>query len=202
MKKQSLYRKLITCNSFEAGGGGNAGTLNYQAPLNTHSSPDVSQNPAKFVSGDLNKYYDPYRSGQPDTETTDTDGTFDKDVEKLFQGKEKPTVDDILTALDMELSKMIHKDKNFAKRTVIDNMLKHGAKYYTKLDNLNINDKEMNMDPSIQEQEKSNLINLLDKMVEDKKARRIEPNTAIQDILKEKENNKINRLNNLVKKII
>ena len=202
MKKSSLYKQLITCNSFEAGGGGNAGTLNYQAPLNTHTSPDVSQDPAKFVSGDLNKYYDPYRTGQPDTSTTDTDGTFDKDVEKLFKGKEKPTIDAILTGLDVELSKMVHKDKNFAKRTVIDNMLKHGADYYTGLNNLNINDKEMNMDPTIQEQERTNLINLLDKMVEEKKAKRIEPNTAIQDILKEKSNDKTNKLNSLYKRVI
>lgn len=176
-------------NAFDAAPGGTAGIINYQAPIGTHSSPSNYQDPSK----NYNKYYDPNVTGQPDTQVTDS-GSFDKDVEKLFVGKEKPTIDDVLAGMQYELQNMIQKDKRVAKERVIDNMKKHGPKYYTKLHMLNIDDSDMT--PEMKER-----VNVLNKMVAEKQEKRkdLKLNDAIQDILREKRETKFAKSDCLIK---
>jgi hypothetical protein len=212
---ESIQQKVEE-NSFDAGVGGMAGSINTQPGYGTFSSPDVAQNPASFHSSDYNKYYDKHSTGQPDTQITDTSGSFDADVEKLFQKKQKPTPDDIFCGMEYEMGRMIHKDKRTAKEIVINNLKKHGPKYYTKLGMLNItepdlslnlnelnmmniNDKTMDVSPVMQER-----INVLNQMVAEKEAKRadLKLNDAIQDILREKREQRISRTNDLLKRTI
>lgn len=185
--------KSIKENSFDPAPGGAAGALNYQAPIGTHSSPSNYQDFSKFSSSDYNKYYDKNQTGQPDTRKTDESGSFAKDVDQIFKSKEKPTIDDVMCGIQYELQNMLRKDKRIAKERVIDNMKKFGPKYYTKLDMLNINDKEMK--PEMQER-----INILNKMVAEKEAKRqdLKLNDAIQDILREKRDQKFAKADCLI----
>lgn len=177
-------------NSFDAAPGGTSGTLNYQAPIGTHSSPSNYQNP----SSDFNKYYNKNTTGQPDTQVSDNSGSLDKDVEQLFKDREKPTIDDVMAGIQYELQNMTKKDKRIAKERVIDNMKKFGPKYYTKLHMLNIDDTDMT--PQIKER-----VKLLDKMISEKKEKRAEfkINDAIENILREKNQKKIDKSNCLLK---
>jgi hypothetical protein len=177
-------------NAFDAAPGGTSGIINYQAPVGTHSSPSNYQD----SSNNFNKYYDPNATGQPDTQITGDSGSFDGDVENLFVGKEKPTIDDVMAGLQYELQNMIKKDKRVAKERVIDNMKKHGPKYYTKLHMLNIDDTDMT--PEMQER-----VNVLNKMVAEKQEKRkdLQLNDAIQDILREKREKKFAKSDCLIK---
>lgn len=74
------------------------------------------------------------------------DNYFDPQVDQLFQGKKNtPSPDDIMSALQYELSNMVKKDKTIAKATVLKNM-KGDPEYYSKLHMLNIDDKDMKVD--------------------------------------------------------
>lgn len=172
-------------NAFDAAPGGTSGIVNYQSPIGTHSSPSNYQDPSKFTSNDYNKYYNKDTTGQPDTNVTDKSGSFDSDVEKLFKGKEKPTIDDVMAGMQYELQNMNLKDKRIAKERVIDNMKKHGPKYYTKLHMLNIDDTDM-------DSQMAERVNILKKMVSEKEEKRknLKLNDAIQDILREKREKK------------
>jgi hypothetical protein len=177
-------------NSFDPAGGGMSGALNVQPSLGTHSAP--------MISGyGQNGYFDPNSTGQPDTRVTDTSGSFDQDVEQLFKQKEKPTPDDIMCGIEYELHNMVHRDKRIAKERVIDNLKKHGPKYYTKLNMLNIDDKEMDPTDNFQES-----VNLLNKMISEKNDRRKDTrlNDAIQDILNEKRARKSFKSDELLKR--
>ena len=192
-------KQLIKCNSFDAAPGGMAGSVSTQPGWGTFASPVVSQNPNSFDSSNYNKYYNKDTTGQPDTQVMDNSGSFDKEVEKIFQKKEKPTPDDILCGIQYELQNMVKKDKRIAKERVIANIKKHGAKYYTKLGMLNIDDKDMDVNPIMQER-----MNILKQMMEEKKERRnpLKLNDAIQDILKEKRNKQTTKSNTLIQKSI
>lgn len=181
-------------NSFDAAPGGVSGALNYQSPVGTHSSPTNYQDPSKFSTGDYNKYYNKDSTGQPDTVKMDNSGSFDKDVEQLFTKKEKPTIDDIMAGMQYELQNMVHKDKRIAKERVIDNLKKFGPKYYTKLHMLNIDDTDMA--PQMRER-----LNVLNKMVSEKEEKRkdLKLNDAIQDILREKREQKFAKSDCLIK---
>jgi hypothetical protein len=89
---------------------------------------------------------------------------------------------------------MLRKDKRVAKERVVDNMKKFGPKYYTKLHMLNIDDKDMT--PEMKER-----VNVLNKMVAEKQERRSELklNDAIQDILREKREQKFAKSDCLIK---
>jgi hypothetical protein len=189
--------KNINENSFDGASIGSAGALNYQTPVGTHSSPSNYQDPSKFSSSDYNKYFNKDITGQPDTQKSDNSGSFSKDVEQLFKQKEKPTIDDIMAGMQYELQRMIKKDKRVAKERVIDNMKKHGAKYYTQLDMLNIDDKEM--EPEIQER-----INIINQMISEKQEKRkdFKLNDEIQNILREKQEQKFCKTDYLLKKSI
>lgn len=91
---------------------------------------------------------------------------FDNDVNQLFD-KDKgvtPSPDDIMSALQYELSQMVKKDKAIAKKTVLDN-LKKDPQYYSRLHMLNIDDKEMKVDESRHARTKA----VLDEMIASKK---------------------------------
>lgn len=177
-------------NSFDAAPGSIDGSLSYQAPIGTHSSPSNYQD----QSNDYNKYYDNNTTGQPDTHIMDDSGSFDKDVEQLFTKKEKPTIDDVMAGMQYELQNMVKKDKRIAKERVIDNLIKFGPKYYTKLHMLNIDDTDMA--PEMRER-----VNVLNKMVAEKQEKRkdLKLNDAIQDILREKRENKFAKSDCLIK---
>lgn len=188
-----MSNKIVE-NSFYPAPGGSLGSLNYQSSIGNHASPNNYQNPSKFASSDANKYFDSNSTGQPDTRTSmDQSGSFDGEVEKLFKNKEKPTMDDVLAGIHYELNNMIAKDKHIAKLKVIDNLKKHGPKYYTKLHMLNIDDKDM--DSPMAER-----INVLNQMIEEKKEKRkdMQLNDSIKDILQQKRDEKIEKSNYLI----
>lgn len=169
-------------NAFDPAPGGSAGSINMQPGYGMYP-PNAYQDPAKFDSSNYNKYYNKDSTGQPDTRVTDPSGSFNADVERLFKGKQKPTPDDILCGIQYELQNMVRKDKRVAKELVIQNMKKHGPKYYTGLGMLNINDKNMDTTPVMQER-----LNILNQMIAAKEAKRVDLklNDAIQAILQEK----------------
>jgi hypothetical protein len=177
-------------NAFDAAPGGTSGIVNYQAPVGTHSSPSNYTTP----TDGFNKYYDSNATGQPDTHVNDDSGSFDGDVEQLFKDKDKPTIDDVMAGMQYELQNMIRKDKRVAKERVIDNMKKFGPKYYTKLHMLNIDDTDMT--PEMKER-----VNVLNRMVAEKQKKRkdLQLNDAIQDILREKREQKFAKSDCLIK---
>ncbi len=187
-------------NSFDGAPGGFGGSINVQPSLGTHSSPDVSQNPAKFANG----YYNPDVTGQPDTRMMDNSGSFDGEVEKLFAKKDKPTPDDMFAGLDYELSHMVKKDKSIAKQRVIDNMKKHGPKYYSGLNMLNIDEPSLtsNISENNQSAAMKERIRVLDDMVKIKSDRRQKMDPSIADILNVKREAKLNKFVELLKKPI
>jgi hypothetical protein len=170
-------------NSFDAAPGGSAGSINGQGGASFATQNSAYNDPAKFATGNYNKFYNKDTTGQPDTRVTDPSGSFNADIDRLFQNKQKPTPDDILCGIQYELQNMVRKDKRVAKELVIQNMKKHGPKYYTGLGMLNINDKNMDTTPVMQER-----INILNKMVAAKEAKNVDMklNDAIQAILQEK----------------
>jgi hypothetical protein len=187
--------KNIKENSFDAAPGGMAGSINMQGGSSFATQNSAFQDPSKFESPGYNKFYDPNVTGQPDTREVGDSGSFDRDVEQLFQGKQKPTPDDVLCGIQYELQNMVKKDKRIAKEKVIDNMKKFGPKYYSKLGMLNIDDKKVDSS-TMQER-----VNLLNKMVAEKASRRegMKLNDAIADILNEKRTMKTAKTDWLIK---
>ena len=93
------------------------------------------------------------------------DQQFDPQVDQLFKGKKQtPSPDEIMSALQYELSQMVKKDKAIAKKTVLKN-LKTDPHYYSKLNMLNIDDKNMKVDESTFSKTKA----VLDEMIAAKK---------------------------------
>lgn len=75
----------------------------------------------------------------------DPDKQYDGEVDQLFKKKQTPSPDEIMSALQYELSNMVKKDKAIAKQEVLKN-LKQDPHYYSRLDMLNIDDKKMKVD--------------------------------------------------------
>ncbi len=108
-------------------------------------------------------------------EPLDPTKEFDPQVDQVFQKKDTPSPDEVMSALQYELSNMVKKDKAIAKQTVLDH-LKKDPHYYSRLDMLNIDDKKMKVDEEIMK-EQTKLVNqstfektkaLLDSMVADR----------------------------------
>jgi hypothetical protein len=92
------------------------------------------------------------------------DARFDPQVDQLFQGKKQtPSPDEIMSALQYELSQMVKKDKAIAKQTVLKNM-KEDPHYYSRLHMLNIDDKKMKVDETTFSKTKA----VLDEMIAEK----------------------------------
>lgn len=167
MVKNSKIRE----NNFEPAVGGSAGASSYGTSYGTPSGGDVSQDPGSFSSSEKGVSHFangptgsvvPNLPTPPDRINTDRSHTspldnaeekesqrplnpdhmFDKDVDQIFQKKNTPSPDEIMSALQYELSNMVKKDKAIAKRTVIQN-LKKDPQFYSRLKMLNISDKDM-----------------------------------------------------------
>jgi len=70
---------------------------------------------------------------------------FDPQVDQIFQKKDTPSPDEIMSAMQYELTNMVTKDKTIAKQTVLKNY-KEDPHYYSRLLNLNIDDDKMKVD--------------------------------------------------------
>jgi len=99
----------------------------------------------------------------------DPDKELDPKVDQLFQKKQTPSPDEIMSALQYELGNMVKKDKFIAKQTVLKNM-KNDPHYYSRLDMLNIDDKKMKVDESSTNMDTfSKTKSVLDEMVAERK---------------------------------
>ena len=78
---------------------------------------------------------------------------FDPQVDQVFQKKDTPSPDEVMSALQYELTNMVCKDKAIAKQMVLDN-LKTDPHYYSRLINLNIDDDKMKVDEMKENQTK------------------------------------------------
>jgi hypothetical protein len=126
-------KKLIRENSFDGAGGGSNGTLNYQSPLNTPSTPISTA-----TYGKENHYS---VTNVAPTHNTDLNDLYEK-VRKLYadaEGTDWPDLDQIIAGLSFEMGQTIKVDKTRAFEKVIDN-LSRNSHYYSDLDQLNIND--------------------------------------------------------------
>jgi hypothetical protein len=135
-----MSKPQVKENEFSPAGGGATGTLNYQAPYGTHSSPEVSQNPAQFDSSNRNKAVG--NTGNTRKNGPDRD-SMKADINALYAGKkETPTPDEIITGIKFEMSQQIKQDKAMAKEAVLKN-LKKDPKFYSGLKMMNITDDDM-----------------------------------------------------------
>ena len=98
----------------------------------------------------------------------DPEKELDPKVDQLFQKKQTPSPDEIMSALQYELGNMVKKDKFIAKQTVLKNM-KNDPHYYSRLDMLNIDDKKMKVDESENKDTFSKTKAVLDEMIESRK---------------------------------
>ena len=123
----------------------------------------------------------------------DPNKQYDSQVDQLFKGKKQtPSPDEIMSALQYELSKMVKKDKAIAKQQVLKN-LKTNPHYYSRLDMLNIDDKDMKVDEnSTFEKTKA----VLDEMIATRKKNVAVANTPeITEIFKDLTNRRMGRGN-------
>lgn len=104
--------------------------------------------------------YDVQKSQKP----LDPEKQLDPQVDQMFQKKQTPTPDEIMSALQYELGNMVKKDKFIAKQTVLKNM-KTDPHFYSTLQNLNIDDKKMKVDESSNMDKFSKTKAVLDEMI-------------------------------------
>lgn len=125
----------------------------------------------------------------------DPDKEYDGQVDQIFQKKQTPSPDEIMSALQYELSQMVKKDKAIAKQTVLKN-LKSNPHYYSRLDMLNIDDDKMKVDESNSTFDKTKA--LLDAMVAARKKNIAVANTPeISEIFKDLSDKRLARKNRL-----
>jgi len=167
-----INNKILKENSFDGAPAGGAGTSAYAPTLNTFSSPTVVQNPKNFHSSDANKEYSEKTKKYAEFSNT---GSLEDDINSIFKKKHTPSPDDILSALQYELGRMITKDKTLAKQTVLSN-IKKDPYYYRSLHMMNIDDKKM----QVEETKK-----VIDAMIQERNKMRVF-NEPLKDIMKEK----------------
>lgn len=134
---------IIKENEFFPAPGGQAGAVNYQTPLNTHSSPEVTQNPENFVDPNANKTMGKDSNTAKDGNPQPQD--LQKDLDQVYNKKKVPTADQVKAGLNYEMHNMIKPNKELAKEKVMAN-LKQDPEYYGALHHLNIDDKHMQVD--------------------------------------------------------
>lgn len=78
---------------------------------------------------------------------------FNPQVDQLFQKKNTPSPDEVMMGLQYELNNMVKKDKAIAKQMVLNN-LKKDDHYYSRLQNLNIDDDKMKVDENLMNENK------------------------------------------------
>jgi hypothetical protein len=118
----------------------------------------IDTNGEPSPSGEANNI----QAGKP----LDPSKQLDPKVDKIFQKKNTPSPDDVMAALEYEMSRMVKKDKLIAKQIVLKNMQKDPY-FYSRLHMLNIDDKAMQVDESKFSKTKK----VLDDMVADKQRR-------------------------------
>jgi hypothetical protein len=219
-----MANKIVKENSFEGAPGGGSGTLNYQTGYGTPSGGNTTQNPSHFASSDstVNNFVPNTTSGsavipkmpeRPDriggtksspagatdqsiaNKPLNPDQEFDPKVDQLFQKKQTPSPDEIMSALQYELSKMVKKDKTIAKQQVLKN-LKTDPHYYSRLDMLNIDDDKMKVDEDTSTFSKTKAV--LDEMIAARKKNVAVANTPeINQIFKDLTDRRLARKNTL-----
>ena len=127
----------------------------------------ISLNPVSpDVQGDKQK------SNKP----LDPQKELDPHVDQIFKKKDTPTPDEVMSAIQYELGNMVKKDKFIAKQTVLKNM-KNDPHYYSRLDMLNIDDKKMKVDESVEETTFSKTKAVLDEMISQRQKKVATANT-------------------------
>ena len=106
--------------------------------------PDVVQ-PKPVDKIDTTTSPDAAAERQKSEKPLDPTKEFDPQVDQVFQKKDTPSPDEVMSALQYELTNMVTKDKTIAKQTVLNN-LKQDPHHYSKLQNLNIDDDKMKVD--------------------------------------------------------
>lgn len=135
-------------NNFEPGTGGTSGTVNYQAPIGIHASPEVSQNPDSFETKNKPNTLSDKAMGSAGNTAKDVPPSpmdMGKAVDQIYSKKQVPTADQVKAGLDYELHNMIKPDKHMAKERVLSN-LRRDPKYYGELYHMNVDDEHMKVD--------------------------------------------------------
>ena len=115
----------------------------------------------------------------------DPNKELDPKVDQIFQKSQTPSPDEVMSALQYELGRMVKKDKFIAKQEVLKNM-KADPHYYSRLDMLNIDDKKMKVDESTPTDTFSKTKSVLDEMIAERKKRAARAATPeINEIFKE-----------------
>ena len=141
-----MAKRPIKENEFFGAPGGSSGTVNYQAPIGTHSSPNVSQDPDKFEDDKVNTVQGKALGQHSNTaKNVPNPADMANAVDQIYSKKKVPTADEVKAGLDFEIHNMIKPDKAKAKELVLKN-LKRDPEYYGKLHHLNIDDKTMKVD--------------------------------------------------------
>jgi hypothetical protein len=131
-------------------------------------SPDAKYSPISISKP--NTLHDPDTNAavQDAEKPLDPEKQLDPKVDQIFQKKQTPSPDEVMSALQYELGKMVKKDKYIAKQTVLQNM-KKDPHYYSRLDMLNIDDKKMKVDESENKDTFFKTKAVLDEMIETRK---------------------------------
>lgn len=158
----------INENEFFGAQAGTNGTVNYQTPLGTHSSPQASQNPNQFAGSNQNK-----AAGNGNVDS----GSMEKNLSAIYSKKDVPSPDEVASGIKYELSNMLQKDKAKAKEIVLTNLRKD-PHYYGKLNHLNIDDKTMDMS-GVSETKK------IFQGLAEARGKKFAVNSGISDIIKE-----------------
>ena len=153
--------------------------------------PDVVNKSVDKI--DTTKSPDAAAEKQKSEKPLDPTKEFDPQVDQVFKKKDTPSPDEVMSALQYELTNMVTKDKTIAKQTVLAN-LKQDPHHYSTLQNLNIDDEKMKVD-EMNENKQTKLVDqstfertkaLLDAMVADKQKNVAVANTPeINKIFKE-----------------
>ena len=209
-----MANQNIKENSFEAGVSGKSGTLNYASGYGTPAGGSISQDPNHFAASDVPSTGSiqptPPDRTSPEkamagrksstgalispaamSDKQDSDkplnpkNSYDNQVNQIFQKKNTPSTDEIMTGLQYELSNMVKKDKTIAKQMVLKN-LKQDPQYYSRLKMLNIDDETMKVDESRKSTfEKTK--GVLDQMISERKQRYayMNENSELNNIFKD-----------------
>lgn len=131
-----MSEKNLKENEFAPAPGGTSGTSNYQTGYGTHTSPDVSQNPRHFATGDS------IGTHSNTAKSPSNPSDIKKWVDIIYSKPNPPTPDDIVAAIKRVMGAQIKKDPLAAKMEVLRNMAKN-PNTYKGLQDMNIDDKTM-----------------------------------------------------------
>jgi len=144
---------------------------NFENPTGRANAPETDlSEPAPAAKADQAKADAPLNPDQQ----------YDGDVDTIFKKKQTPSPDELMSALQYELGRMVKKDKTLAKRTVLKN-LKSNPHHYSQLDMLNIDDKKMKVDESQIARTKS----VLDQMISERQKKMVAPPPHLDEIFQE-----------------